>query len=159
VIGSKYSQVTAGAAAVALNVDGTAIAIPTQTLTAGADYTLLFWNDTNGTQATLINDANRLPTTTGKVKLRLMNGMSALAVPATLAVDFAPIAEGVALGQAAAFTEIDAGTDYQFDVTNTGTSASLLTRDAVTLQDAGIYTLFMWGGGATPVSGTLRKDR
>jgi len=159
VIGSKYSQVAAGAAAVVLNVDGTLINIPSQTLTAGADYTLLFWNDTSGTHATLINDANRLPTTTGKVKLRMMNGMSGLAVPATLAVDFAPIAEGVALGQAAAFTEIDAGTDYQLDVTNTSTSASLLTRDAVTLQDAGIYTLFMWGGGATPVSGTLRKDR
>jgi len=159
VIGSKYSQVDSGSAAVSLRVDGTAVDIPSQPLVAGADYTLLFWNDATGTRATLVNDANRLPSASGKSKIRLMNGMSALGVPATLSVDFAPISEGVELGQAAAFTEIDSATDYQLDVTNTSTSASLLTRDSVTLQDAGIYTLFMWGGGATPVSGTLRKDR
>jgi hypothetical protein len=158
VIGSKYAQVAAGNLAVDLRIDGTAVTIPTQTLTAGADYTLLFWTDTNGAQATLINDDNRLASTSGKVKLRMINGMSALNVPATLSIDFAPIAEGIAVGQGSDFTELDAGTDYQFDVTNTSTSASLLTRDSVTLLGSGTYTFFMWGNSTT-ASGTLRKDR
>ena len=87
-----------------------------------------------------------------------MNGLSTLNSPITLSVDFAPIAEAIALGQASAFTEIDDGSDYQLDVTDTATAANLLTKTSVTLQSASVYTLFMSANGAT-VSGTLRKDR
>jgi hypothetical protein len=88
----------------------------------------------------------------------VLNGLSALNVPVTLAVNFSPIAEGIALGQASAFSEIDDGSDYQMDVTNTDTAANLLTKTSVTLEAGSIYTLFMSANGAT-VSGTLRKDR
>lgn len=159
VISAKYGQVAAGSATVNLRVDGNLVAVPNQTLVAGGDYTLLIWNDASGNRTTLISDDNRLPSTTGKAKIRLMNGLSALAVPATLAVDFSPLAEGIAPGAASGYTEIDSGSDYQLDVSNTSTSAGLFSKSPVSLQDASIYTMFMWGGGATTVSGTLRKDR
>jgi hypothetical protein len=107
----------------------------------------------------LVSDDNRLPTTSGKTKIRLLNGMSGLGVAATFAVDFAPLAEGIELGQASGYTEIDSGSSYQLDVSNASTSANLLSRSSVALQDAGIYTMFTWGGGATTVAATLRKDR
>ena len=154
----NYTQVDAGSAAVSLGVNGVGVAVPNQTLVAGGDYTLLVWSNADGTQTTLIGDDNRLPTASGKAKLRVMNGLSTLSVPITLAIDFSPIAEGVVLGQASAFTEVDDGSEYQLDVSNTDTAASLLTKTSVSLQSSGVYTLFMSASGAT-VSGTLRKDR
>jgi hypothetical protein len=154
----NYAQVEAGNVPVVLSVNGVGVAVPNQTLVAGGEYTLLAWTNADGTQATLIADDNRLPTASGKAKIRVLNGLSSLNVPVTLAVDFSPIAEGIALGQASAFTEIDDGSDYQLDVTNTDTAANLLTKTSVTLTSAGVYTLFMSASGTT-VSGTLRKDR
>ena len=154
----NYAQVEAGTVPVVLSVNGVGVAVPNQTLVAGGEYTLLAWTNANGTQTTLIADDNRLPSASGKAKIRVLNGLSSLDVPVTLAVDFSPIAEGIALGQVSAFTEIDDGSDYQLDVTNTDTAANLLTKTSVTLTSAGIYTLFMSASGTT-VSGTLRKDR
>ena len=153
----NYTQVEAGSAAINLGINGVGVDVPNQTLVAGGEYTLLVWSNADGTQTTLIEDDNR-PSTGGKAKVRLMNGLSALNVPVTLAVDFSPIAEGVVLGQASAFTEVDDGSDYQLDVSNTDTAVNLLTKTSVTLQSAGVYTLFMSSTGTT-VSGTLRKDR
>jgi hypothetical protein len=154
----NYTQVEAGSVPITLTVNGVAVAVPNQTLVAGGDYTLLAWTNASGTQTTLIGDDNRLPTASGKAKIRTINGLSSLNVPITLAVNFSPIAEGLALGQASGFTEVDDGTDYQLDVTNTDTAENLVTKTSVTLQSAAVYTLFMSANGTT-VSGTLRKDR
>lgn len=155
---SNYTQVEAGSVPITLTVSGAAVAVPNQTLVAGGEYTLLAWTDAAGTQTTLIGDDNRLPTVSGKAKIRVINGLSTLNVPVTLAVNFSPIAEGIALGQASPFTEIDNGTDYQLDATNTDTAENLVSKTSVTLQSSSVYTLFMSANGAT-VSGTLRKDR
>jgi uncharacterized protein DUF4397 len=154
----NYTQVEAGSVPITLSVNATAVSVPNQTLVAGGEYTLLAWTNTNGTQTTLIGDDNRLPTASGKAKIRVINGLSTLDVPITMAVNFAPLAEGIALGQASGYTEVDDGTDYQLDVTNTDTAESLVSKTAVTLQSSAVYTLFMSANGAT-VSGTLRKDR
>jgi hypothetical protein len=153
-----YAQVDAGSAAVALGVNGVGVTVPDQTLTAGGEYTLLVWSNADGTQTTLISDDNRLPSSTAKAKVRVMNGLSALNVPVTMFVNFFPQAESIPLGQASAFAEVDDGTDYQLDVSNADTADPLLTKTAVTLQASGVYTLFMSSSGGT-VSGTLRKDR
>jgi hypothetical protein len=159
-IGSTYAQVDAGTVAVSLTIDGTPVSTANQTLTAGGDYTLLAWNNAEGTQTTLITDDNRLPTSSSRAKVRLINGMSGLAEPINLAVDYAPVAEGVALGQSSAFEEINSGTDYRLDVTNANTTANLLTRTDITLQGNAVYTLFVAGSAAaSDVSGILRKDR
>jgi hypothetical protein len=159
VISSRYSQVEAGAATVSVSVDGSPISVPAATLAAGGDYTLLVWSDGSGAQTTLITDDNRLPVTSGKAKIRVINSVSALEVPITLAIDYSPIIEGIALGLDSSFVEVDGGLEYQFDVSNTDTGVNLFTRTGTTLQTSGVYTMFMHGGGATAVGATLRKDR
>lgn len=158
-ISTRYAHVEAGNAVVDLSINGGVVTVPNQTLSAGADYTLLIWDNANGTQTALIGDDNRLPTTSGKAKVRLLNGMSGLGESITLAVDFSPIAEGIALGQASSPVQVDSGIESRLDITNANTSATLLTRTSTTLVDAGVYTMFMTGGGSLAVNGNLRKDR
>lgn len=159
-IGSSYAQVDAGSVAVNIGIDGTAVPAPNATLLAGGDYTLLAWDDAAGTHTSLLTDDNRLPTGNGETKLRIVNGMSGFGGPINLAIDYSPIAEGVALGQASPFAEVDAGSDYQLDVTSTMSAINLLTKPDVTLQGSGVYTLFMAGGqSGQHTSGILRKDR
>lgn len=159
VISAKYSQVDAGTLAVTLAVDGNPVSVANQTLAAGGDYTFLVWSDATGTRTSLITDDNRLPSSSGKAKIRLLNGMSGLGGPITLSVDFSPVAEGIALGAASDYSEVDSGTDSELDVTNAYTAANLLTKTSVSLTASGVYTLFMSGGGTATPAGTLRKDR
>ncbi|HMN46098.1 MAG TPA: DUF4397 domain-containing protein [Povalibacter sp.] len=160
VIGSRYSQVEAGTATVSVAVDGTALSVPAATLAAGGDYTLLVWsNTTNGAQTTLISDDNRLPVTSGKAKVRIINGVSGLEAPITLSVDYSPLIEGIALGTASSFVEVDGGLNYQFDIANGDTGVNLFTRTGTSMQTGSVYTMFMHGGGTSAVGATLRKDR
>jgi hypothetical protein len=161
VINSKYTQIEAGSSlAVNLTVGGSAVSVANQSLTAGADYTLLVYTDANSsTQTSLFTDDNHLPSSSSLTKIRLLNGMSGLGTAVTLSVDNSPVAEGVALGTASSYAEVDSGSDIQLDVTETNTAANLLTRTDVTLLSSGVYTLFMSGGGTSAVTNTLRKDR
>ena len=152
-----YTQIEAGSAGVSLIVGGVPTAAATQELAAGGDYTLAIWSDANGVQTTLVSDDNRLPTTSGKAKIRLVNALSTHGAPLTLAVDFSPIVEGVLLGAASGHVEVDSSGEYQLDVSDAETSANLMSKESVTLQSAGVYTMFV--AGADSVIGTLRKDR
>lgn len=159
VIASRYALFDSGSLPVNLIVNGASVAVPNVTLNAGADYTLMVWGSASAPQATLINDDNRLPAGgSGMTKLRLLNGMSTLASPITLSVDFSPVIEGVLSGQVSDAEEVVAGTDRQFDVSNTSTAAPVLNRSSITLQGNSVYTFFMTDNGATPI-GVLRKDR
>ena len=159
VIGSRYTLLDAGSVPVTLTVNGTAVSVPNVNLAAGADYTLMVWTDSSGPQASLIVDDNRLPSGGGgAAKLRLLNGMSTLAAPLTLSVDFSPLIEGTLSGQASDEIEVTPGTDRQFDVANTSTAQTVLTRSSIALQGNSVYTFFMTDNGATPI-GVLRRDR
>lgn len=158
-VSTRYSDVAAGSAAVSVEVDGVAVAVPDHTLVAGADYTLLLWTDANGTEATWVNEDNRPPSTSGSAKIRLLNGMSGNGENATLSIDYAPVAEGVAVGQASSSVEVDSGTAFQLDITDSDTAQSLISRASVSLQSDTDYTMFVAGGGGNAVTGTLRKDR
>jgi hypothetical protein len=159
VIASRYTLFDAGALPVSLVVNGTPVTVPDVTLTAGADYTLMVWSNAAGPQTSLIVDDNRLPAGGSSVtKLRLLNGMSTLAAPITLSVDFSPVIEGTSSGQVSDEVELAAGTDRQFDISNTSTAAPVLTRTAITLQGNSVYTFFMTDNGLTPI-GVLRRDR
>jgi len=143
---------------VTLQVNGTAVVVPNVSLAAGADYTLLVWSNASGTQTSLVVDDNRLPSSAGQTKLRLLNGMSTLAAPLTLSLDFSPVIEGTLVGQVSDEVEVNSGADREFDVSNTSTAASVLTRTSLTLQGASVYTFFMTDNGGTPI-GVLRRDR
>jgi len=160
VIGGTYTLVNSGSLPFTLNVDGAAVTVPNQTLAAGADYTFLVWSNASGTQTSLIADVNTLPASLAtKSRVRLLNGMSGLADPLTLLVNFQTGATGVTLGTASAQAQFTSGTDNEVDVIDTNTSATLLTKTTLTLDAGGVYTMFMAGGGNIPVNGTLRKDR
>ena len=159
VIGSRYTLFDAGTLPVSMTVNGAAVAVPDVTLTAGADYTLMAWSNADGPQVSLIVDDNRLPAGgSSMTKIRLLNGMSTLAAPITLTVDNSPLIEGVLLGEVSDEEEVTAGSDRQFDISNTSTAAPVLTRSSITLQGNSVYTFFMTDSGATPI-GVLRKDR
>ena len=157
VISSRYTLLPSGSQPVTLVVNGAAVAVPNVSLTAGADYTLLVWGTAASPQASLVIDDNRLPTGV-QTKLRLLNGMSTLAAPLTLSLDFSPVIEGTPVGQVSDPVEVTSGTDRQFDISNTSTAASILTRTGLSLQSASVYTFFMTDNGATPI-GVLRRDR
>jgi Domain of unknown function (DUF4397) len=164
VIGGTYTLVNAGAVPVTLNVDGTAVAVPNQTLAAGGDYTLLVWSNASGTQTTLISDSNTQPANLLKyARVRVLNGMSGLGDPLTLLVNFQTDATGVAVGTASS-TDIAAAeftgalTTNEVDVLDTNTTATLYTKQNITLADGAVYTMFMAGTASSPV-GTLRQDR
>jgi hypothetical protein len=160
VIGGTYTLVNSGSLPVTLNVDGAPVTIPNQTLAAGADYTFLVWSNASGTQTSLIADVNTLPASlASKSRVRLLNGMSGLGDALTLLVNFQTGATGVTLGTASAQAQFTSGTDNEVDVIDTNTSATLLTKTTLTLDAGGVYTMFMAGGGNSPVNGTLRKDR
>jgi hypothetical protein len=164
VIGGTYTLVDSGSLPVTLNVDGAAVTVADQTLTAGADYTFLLWSNASGTQTSLIADVNTLPASLAtKARVRVLNGMSGLADPLTLLVNFQTDATGVTLGSASDSTsaqaEFASGTDNEVDVIDTNTSATLSSQTTVTLDAGSVYTMFMAGGGNSPVIGTLRKDR
>lgn len=159
-IGSRYAQVDSGNVAVNIGIDGTPSSATNYTLAAGGDYTLLVWDDATGAHTTLIPDDNKLPSSSGDAKLRIINGMSGFGGPINLAIDYSPIAEGVALGRASDFVAVDSGSAFQLDVTGTNTATNLLTRTDVTLQSGAVYTFFVAGGQSSErTSGILRKDR
>jgi len=158
VIGSRYTLLDAGSVPVTLTVNGTAVPVANVTLQAGADYTLLVWSNANGPQTSLIVDDNRLPSSSGNTKLRLLNGMSTLGAPLTLSMDFSPLIEGALVGEVSDEVEVQSGTDRQIDISNTSTAAAVLTRGSLTLQANSVYTFFMTDNGATPI-GVLRRDR
>jgi hypothetical protein len=154
-----YNLITAGAStAVSLSVGGTAVTVADQSLTAGADYTLLIWNDSTGTtQETLISEANGLPAS-GSAKVRLVNSMSGLGDQLSMTVSYTTEAESIALGSASAFATVTDGTNIPLGVTDATTSTSLYTSTTTSLSSQGVYTLFMFGTAAAPV-GTLQADR
>ena len=153
-----YSLITAGSAAVTLSAGGTAVTAASQTLTAGADYTLLIWNDSSGTtQESLISESNGLAAS-GAAKIRLVNAMSGLGDPLSMTVSYTPEAENVALGVASDFASVTDGTAIPLGVTDTTTSTTLYTNSSASLASQGVYTLFMFGTAAAPV-GTLQADR
>ena len=158
VIGSRYTLLNSGSQAVTVQVNGTAVAVPNVTLQAGADYTLLVWSNAGGTQINLVADDNRLPSSGSQAKVRLLNGMSTLAVPLTLSLDNSPLVEGTLPGEVSDVVEVSSGTDRQIDVANTSTGAPVLTRTGVSLQGYSVYTFFMTDNGATAI-GVLRRDR
>lgn len=153
-----YQLVTAGTASVSLTVNGTSVPVPSQTLTGGQDYTFLVWTDSSGkAEESLVTDNNRVPSS-GYASVRLVNLMSGLTDPISLAVDYVPIASSVGLGTASTYGQPTASTTAQLSVTDATTSQQLFSQSSTTLSYPDVYSLFMFGSSASP-TGILRQDR
>ena len=90
-------------AAINVSVNGASVAAPATALAAGSDSTLLVYGSAAAPTASLIADDNHLPTTTGNLKLRLLNGLTGAASPLTLDAAFAVIASNVVPGTASPY--------------------------------------------------------
>ncbi len=155
---TPYTLVPAGEQAVVITVNGTALAGSSFTLTAGADYTLLVYGAPGAAAVRWITDDNNLPSDRTRAKLRLVNGVDGLSGALSLSVDFAPLADGLAVGEASAYGAIDATTTAQLSVTAAGTATPLFRAVEQTFVAAANYSVFLVGSASAPV-GIVRKDR
>ena len=120
VIGSRYTLLDSGSLPVTLTVNGAAVAVPNVTLQAGADYTLLVWSNAQGRRPASWSTTTVCRPAAAVAKLRLLNGMSTLAAPLTLSIDFSPVIEGTLIGQVSDEVEVT--------VAPTGSSTSRTRR-------------------------------
>jgi len=148
-----------------ISVNGNSVAAPATALAAGGDYTLMVYGagaPTNAATAVLLADDNRLPTSTGTTKVRLINGQTGAGAASglTLAADLSPIASNILPGSASSYGTIPvtATTAVELDVSAGGSSTPVYTRTG-TLNVPAVYTLFMVGDSSPTATGILRRDR
>lgn len=154
----NYTLVPAGTLALSASLNGTSLTAPTGTLIAGSDTTLLVTGTAASPSVTLVSDDNSPALTTANTKIRLVNGVSGLAAPLSLLVDFAPIATDLALTGASTPVSTPATTASVLQVTTATATLFDNTATPVALTAGHVYTMFMLGDSTTPV-GRLRRDR
>ena len=155
---TQYVLVPAGTQALVVTVNGTAQPASTQALTAGGDHTLLVYGPAVAPLLTLLTDDNSLPSERTRARIRLVNGAAGLAGAASLSIDFTPVANTVAAGQASAYATLASTSTAQLTVTAAGAAAPLFSAVDQTFQAASTYTVFLRGGTTAPAA-IVRRDR
>ena len=151
-----YVLVPAGAA-INVSVNGSSVSAPSGPAT-GSDSTLLVYGTAAAPTASLIADDNHLPTTSGNLKLRLLNGLTGAASPLTLDAAFAVIASNVVPGTASPYAVVASSTALRVDVFSPASLTPIYSDPALSVPGNAVYTLFMLGDAATPIP-LLRRDR
>ena len=122
------------------------------------DSTLLVYGSAAAPTASLIADDNHLPTTSGNLKLRLLNGLTGAASPLALDAAFAVVASNVLPGTASPYAVIASSTALRVDVFSPASLTPIYSNAALSVPGNAVYTLFMLGDAATPIP-LLRRDR
>jgi hypothetical protein len=154
---SKFQLVPAGSTTFEVLVGGSLALSTSTTLESGADYTLLLLDTGSGTSSSFLVDDNRLPTS-GQVKLRLVNAMTGLAAPITVATNYDPLIENLAVGGASEYAEMDAAPDARIDVTDASTARALYYQTGIDFASDSVFTLVMFGSSSA-TTGVLRQER
>ena len=102
-------------------------------------------------------DDNSLPAS-GYARVRLFNVMATLTGGLSLDVDYATLAEDVAVGAASSFTTLSAATDVPLTVSTPLSTTALLTIDEADFTSTHVYTVFQFGTVDSPY-GFLKKER
>lgn len=152
-----YTLVPAGTLDMTVRVNGAVVNSGTRTFAAGGDYTVLTYGAAGAAQVGLVADDNRLPTSTSRVKIRLLNGI-ATGDPLTLSVDFLALLSNVPAGSASAYATANSNAAARIDVTSASAISSLYSETSVNLQGQGVYTVLLLDGNAAP-QGVIRKER
>ena len=153
-----YALADAGAPAVAVSVNGTALAAGSATLIAGGDYTLLVYGSPSAPQLAWLEDDNHLPTDASGAKLRLVHALDGLDGSLSLKVDFVPIPGAVLPGTASAYAPVGASTTASLTVTTPGLATPVVSATDQTFLAGSIYSYFVVGAVDAPL-GILQKDR
>lgn len=153
-----YKTVAAGAAGIGVSVNGAPLTIANPTLKAGGDYTLLVWGDAAAPQLTVLADDNRLPSTAGNAKIRLVNGVASLNTGLTMTLDYSAIATNVIPGTSSAISNVASSTSSLLSISSPTSGLPVYSVSALPVVANGVYTVFMMGGSNAMV-GTLRRER
>lgn len=170
---SSYVTFTAGSGPVTVLIDGVQQTLAATAFSAGQDYTVLVSGPAGSPQLTSLKDDNTLPSNSGYVKIRLINGLSDPTASATLNVNSQDVqtAVNVLPGTAsvpfssANFANGGVGVPVVVNSPVTQTSDPLWVQTGTlsspgntVLQANGVYTVVVTGD-PTAVRGRLYKDR
>lgn len=159
---SSYQLVPAGDQALLVQVNGATVSSETNTFTAGGDYTLLAYG---ANAVSLLTDDNRLPTSSAKAKMRLING-TADSGSLSLTLNAVAVATDVTYGTTSSWASVAANTDSNaiLEVTSPLSNAPLYTTEktsgtsGLNITANKVYTVFMLSGNTAP-KGVLYQDR
>jgi hypothetical protein len=163
-VSTAYVLVDSGTPNVTVAVNGTAVSNATQTFAAGTDYTLLAYGTAAAGKVALFTDDNRVPGTTARAKVRLINGITGTD-PLTMALDFQTFlaTNDIVTGTASGYALPNVAGSARIEISSQLVVAPLYTISQANntlnlLTGQGVYTVFMLDGLATP-SGRFVKDR
>ena len=157
----EYNAVPAGNSALAATVNGAALATLTPQFNAGGDYTVLAWGSASAPQISVLSDDNRLPTSAGTAKIRLINGVANLNANVTMSLDYSAIATNVNPGTASAFSTVPASTASSLSVSSPNSSTPIFSVPTLAVASSGVYYVYLMGDSTSPVGtvGSLSKLR
>lgn len=155
---TQYVLVSAGVQTLVVTVNGSAQPASSQALVAGGDHTLLVYGPAATPLLSLLTDDNSLASDRTRARIRLVNAVAGLAGAASLSVDFSPVGDTVAVGQASNYSTLASTTTARLTATAEGVVTPLFSAVNQTFLAASNYTVFLTGSTTAPV-GIVRKDR
>lgn len=141
-----------------VSVNGASVQVPTSTLAAGSDSTLLVYGSPGAPVVSVIADDNHLPSSVATLKMRLVNGITGAITPLTLTANFGVVASNVQPGAASGYGVVSGSTAVRLDVTAPAGVTPIYSESALNIPNNDVFTLFMLGDASTPTH-VLRRDR
>ena len=154
----SYVLVPAASTPLVVLVNGAAVSVPSVSLVAGSDATLLVSGSATAASVAVLGDDNHLPSTTGNVKVRLVDTVNGLGGGLTLSADFSVLASNVQPGAASAYATFAGSTSVRLDVSSPLNVQPLYLQSGLNIPNDAVYSMFMVGDATAPV-GVLRRDR
>lgn len=168
---SPYVLVDAGTYAINASVAGNSLGSSSVTVAAGSDTTLIVTGSSvSDAKVTVVADDNRLPTTSGNYKIRLIHASDSLAgYPVTLTVSLNALFSGVqfaptqyASSSASTYVSKAAVSNAVIAVTVPGTGQTIYSTtasDGVALASAKVYTVFVLDTANNTPTALLLQER
>lgn len=155
----QYVTTTAGASTLSVSINGSPVTFAAPTLTAGGDYSLLVSGTAAAPVLSVIADDNRLPTTSGTTKVRLLNGVGSTTAGASLKVDLTTAAINVLPGFASQpYFTFQPNAQIGSTVSLTLPTATIADKVNVPFAANAVYTVFLLGDPAAPTVQFNRDD-
>jgi hypothetical protein len=154
----SYRLVTAGSVPLTLTVNGNSTLGGTSTLGSGRDYTVMVTGTSASPEYRLLEDDNRLPTSSSKARMRLVHGAFDVQSSLSLALEYGSVASDVAYGTASSPALVEPSSSARVEVTSPLYVQPLYLNTEAVVSASGVYTLFVLGGASSP-AGVLRRDR
>lgn len=144
---SNYVLVPAGVLTNTVRVNGNIVSSGPQTFVAGNDYTMLVYGPPSAPRVSLISDDNKLPLSTTRTKIRVINAVASLDA-LSLSVDNGGVAASsfVSAGTASAYSQVASNASAQIEVNSPTLGPVYLTSRSLgdALLGQGVYTVLVY---------------